>query len=143
MSQRPLLIVESPSKARTIEQYLGGDYEVTASVGHVKDLPSNQLGVDIDDDFKIQLDVLPNRKQFITDLKKKAKNASKVLIATDPDREGEAIAGHLATEINHKSIERIEFTEITKDGISEAMNHIRSIDNNLVMLNQQDELLIG
>ena len=132
MSQRPLLIVESPSKARTIEQYLGGDYEVTASVGHVKDLPSNQLGVDIDDGFRIQLDVLPNRKQFITDLKKKAKNASRVLIATDPDREGEAIAGHLATEINHKSIERIEFTEITKDGISEAMNHIRSIDDNLV-----------
>ena len=132
MSQRPLLIVESPSKARTIEQYLGGDYEVAASVGHVKDLPSNELGVDIENNFEIQLHILPDRKKFISDLKKKAENAPRVLIATDPDREGEAIASHLANEVDQQKIERVEFTEITKSGITEAMKEIRSIDKNLV-----------
>ena len=72
MSQRPLLIVESPSKARTIEQYLGGDYEVAASVGHVKDLPSNELGVDIENDFEIQLQILPDRKKFIAESQKES-----------------------------------------------------------------------
>ena len=132
MSQRPLLIVESPSKARTIEQYLGGDYEVAASVGHVKDLPSNELGVDIENDFEIQLQILPDRKKFIADLKKKAKDAPRVLIATDPDREGEAIAGHLASEVARGKVERVEFTEITKSGIAAAMEQIRGIDKNLV-----------
>ena len=132
MSQRPLLIVESPSKARTIEQYLGGDYEVAASVGHVKDLPSNELGVDIENDFEIQLQILPDRKKFIADLKKKAKDAPRVLIATDPDREGEAIAGHLASEVARENVERVEFTEITKSGIAAAMEQIRGIDKNLV-----------
>ncbi|MBH10444.1 MAG: DNA topoisomerase I [Candidatus Marinimicrobia bacterium] len=132
MSQRPLLIVESPSKARTIEQYLGGDYEVVASVGHVKDLPSNELGVDIENNFEIQLDILPDRKKFITDLKKKAKHAPRVLIATDPDREGEAIASHIAKEVDQEKIERVEFTEITKNGIATAMKDIRSINKNLV-----------
>ena len=132
MSQRPLLIVESPSKARTIEQYLGGDYEVAASVGHVKDLPSNELGVDIENDFEIQLQILPDRKKFIADLKKKAKDAPRVLIATDPDREGEAIARHLANEVARENVERVEFTEITKSGIAAAMEQIRGIDKNLV-----------
>ena len=125
MSQRPLLIVESPSKARTIEQYLGGEYEVAASVGHVKDLPSNELGVDIENNFEIQLHILPDRKKFISDLKKKAKDAPRVLIATDPDREGEAIASHLANEVDQKKIERVEFTEITKNGITEAMKEVQ------------------
>jgi len=132
MSQRPLLIVESPSKARTIEQYLGGDYEVAASVGHIKDLPSNDLGVNIENNFEIKLDILPDRKKFITELKKKAKNAPRVLIATDPDREGEAIASHLASEVAKEKVERVEFTEITKGGIAAAMKDIRGIDKNLV-----------
>ncbi|SVB62807.1 uncharacterized protein METZ01_LOCUS215661, partial [marine metagenome] len=92
MTQKSLLVVESPSKARTIEQYLDGEYEVIACVGHVKDLPSKELGVDIENDFTMTLTVLPDRKQFIQELQRKSKNAARVLIATDPDREGEAIA---------------------------------------------------
>ncbi len=88
MSQRPLLVVESPSKARTIEQYLGGEFEVIASVGHIKDLPSNELGIDIENDFKINLKPLSDRKKFIDEIKFKSVEAPRVLIATDPDREG-------------------------------------------------------
>ena len=132
MSQRPLLVVESPSKARTIEQYLGGEFEVIASVGHIKDLPSNELGIDIDDDFKINLKPLSDRKKFIDEIKSKSATAPRVLIATDPDREGEAIAAHIASETPPEKTERVEFTEITKAGISEAMNQIRKIDKNLV-----------
>ena len=94
MSQKPLLIVESPSKSKTIGKYLGGEYEVIASVGHVKDLPRKELAIDIENDFEIKLHVLPNRTDFIKSLRKKAKVAPRVLIATDPDREGEAIAAH-------------------------------------------------
>jgi len=132
LSQRPLLVVESPSKARTIEQYLGGEFEVIASVGHIKDLPSNELGIDIDDDFKINLKPLSDRKKFIDEIKSKSATAPRVLIATDPDREGEAIAAHIASETPPEKTERVEFTEITKAGISEAMNQIRKIDKNLV-----------
>lgn len=132
MSQRPLLVVESPSKARTIEQYLGGEFEVIASVGHIKDLPSNELGIDIENDFKINLTPLSDRKKFIDEIKSKSIQAPRVLIATDPDREGEAIAAHIASETPPEKTERVEFTEITKAGISEAMNQIRKIDKNLV-----------
>jgi len=132
LNQRPLLVVESPSKARTIEQYLGGEFEVIASVGHIKDLPSNELGIDIDDDFKINLKPLSDRKKFIDEIKSKSATAPRVLIATDPDREGEAIAAHIASETPPEKTERVEFTEITKAGISEAMNQIRKIDKNLV-----------
>ena len=132
MSQRPLLVVESPSKARTIEQYLGGEFEVIASVGHIKDLPSNELGIDIENDFKINLTPLSDRKKFIDEIKTKSAQAPRVLIATDPDREGEAIAAHIASETPPEKTERVEFTEITKAGINEAMNQIRKIDKNLV-----------
>ena len=132
MSQRPLLVVESPSKARTIEQYLGGEFEVIASVGHIKDLPSNQLGIDIENDFKINLKPLSDRKKFIDEIKSKSVEAPRVLIATDPDREGEAIAAHIASETPPEKTERVEFTEITKAGISDAMDQIRKIDKNLV-----------
>ena len=132
MNQRPLLVVESPSKARTIEQYLGGEFEVIASVGHIKDLPSNELGIDIENDFKINLTPLSDRKKFIDEIKTKSAQAPRVLIATDPDREGEAIAAHIASETPPEKTERVEFTEITKAGINEAMNQIRKIDKNLV-----------
>ncbi|MBJ12932.1 MAG: DNA topoisomerase I [Candidatus Marinimicrobia bacterium] len=132
MSQRPLLVVESPSKARTIEQYLGGDFEVIASVGHIKDLPSNELGIDIENNFKIDLHPLSDRKKFIDEIKSKSQKAPRVLIATDPDREGEAIAAHIASEVPSEKTERVEFTEITKAGISDAMKNIRQIDKNLV-----------
>jgi len=132
MSQKPLLIVESPTKIKTIQQYLGNDYEVISCVGHVKDLPSKELGIDIDKDFEIKLVVLPDKEKFITDLRKKSKRADRVLIATDPDREGEAIAAHLASEVPEEKLERVQFTEITKAGIVEGMNNVRKIDQNLV-----------
>ena len=141
MKQKSLLVVESPSKARTIEQYLDSKYEVIACVGHVKDLPSNELGVDIENDFNMTLAVLPDRKQFIQELKRKSKNAARVLIATDPDREGEAIAAHLSTEIPQDKLERIEFTEITKAGIKEGMKNIRGLDDNLVNAQQTRRII--
>ena len=141
MNQKSLLVVESPSKARTIEQYLDSKYEVIACVGHVKDLPSNELGVDIENDFNMTLAVLPNRKQFIQELKRKSKNAARVLIATDPDREGEAIAAHLSSEIPQDKLERIEFTEITKTGIKEGMKNIRGLDDNLVNAQQTRRII--
>ena len=132
MSKKSLLIVESPTKVKTIQQYLGNDYDVLSCVGHIKDLPKNDLGIDIDNDFKIALTVLPDKKKFITELKNKSKKASRVLIATDPDREGEAIAAHLATEIPEEKLERVQFTEITKAGIQEGIKNIRQVDKDLV-----------
>lgn len=132
MNQKPLLIVESPTKVKTIQQYLGTEYDVISCVGHVKDLPTNELGIDIDNNFKIKLTVLPDKKKFITDLRKKSKTADRVLIATDPDREGEAIAAHLATEVPEEKLERVQFTEITKAGIAEGIENIRQIDKDLV-----------
>ena len=132
MSNKSLLIVESPTKVKTIQQYLGSEYDVLSCVGHVKDLPKNDLGIDIDNHFKIELSVLPDKKKFISELRKKSKTADRVLIATDPDREGEAIAAHLATEVPEEKIERVQFTEITKAGISEGINNIREIDKDLV-----------
>ena len=132
MNQKPLLIVESPTKVKTIQQYLGTEYDVISCVGHVKALPTNELGIDIDNNFKIKLTVLPDKKKFITDLRKKSKTADRVLIATDPDREGEAIAAHLAAEVPEEKLERVQFTEITKAGIAEGIENIRQIDKDLV-----------
>ncbi len=129
---KPLLIVESPTKARTISKYTSGEYDVLACVGHVKDLPKKELGVDVDNDFSITLQVLPDRKAFIKELKTKAKNAPRVLLATDPDREGEAIADHLASEIKTQNLERVQFTEITKEGVAEGISHSHPLDTNLI-----------
>ena len=132
MSQKSLIVVESPSKARTIEQYLDGEFEVVACVGHVKDLPSSKLGIDVENDFQMTLDVLPNRKDFIKELRKKSKVAKKVFIASDPDREGEAIAAHLASEVPDEKLQRVEFTEITKAGVHEGMSNSRDLDGNMI-----------
>jgi len=132
MKNKPLLIVESPTKVKTIQQYLGKDYDVISCVGHVKDLPRKKLGIDIEDDFKIALTVLPDKKKFITELRKKSKTAERVMIATDPDREGEAIAAHLASEVPEEKMERVQFTEITKAGIADGIKKIRDINHNLV-----------
>ena len=106
MSQKSILIVESPTKVKTIQKYLNEEYDVISCVGHVKDLPSNELGIDVENDFEIKLSVLPDKKKFISELRKKSKKAPRVLIATDPDREGEAIAAHLATEVPEEKMER-------------------------------------
>ena len=132
MSSKPLLIVESPTKVKTIQQYLGKDYNVVSCVGHVKDLPRNNLGIDIDNNFEIELAILPDKKKFIKELRTKSKTAERVMIATDPDREGEAIAAHLASEVPEEKLERVQFTEITKRGIDEGIKNIRNIDQNLV-----------
>ena len=132
MSKKSLLIVESPTKVKTIQQYLGDDYDVLSCVGHIKDLPKNDLGIDIENEFKIELTVLPDKKEFISELRSKSKKALRVLIATDPDREGEAIAAHLATEVPEEKLERVQFTEITKPGIIEGIKNFRKVDKFLV-----------
>ena len=132
MSIKPLLIVESPSKAKTIAKYLGGEYEVIACVGHIKDLPKKELGVDVDNDFSIIEDILPDRKSFMKEFKALAKKTTKIIVATDPDREGEAIAAHIASEVDKNKISRVQFTEITKEGVEEGMNDIQEIDKDLV-----------
>jgi len=132
MSTKPILIVESPSKAKTISKYLRGKYEVMACVGHIKDLPKTDLGVDVDNDFAITEEVLDDKKSFMKELRALAKHADQIVVATDPDREGEAIAAHIASEVNSEKISRVLFTEITKEGIEEGMNEIHAIDTNLV-----------
>ena len=132
-----LVIVESPSKSRTIEKYLGGDFKVVSSKGHIRDLATTGkygLGVDIDNDFKPNYIAVEGKTKLINDLKKEVKNHDKIFLATDPDREGEAISWHLkdALGINENDYERVLFHEITKDKVIDAFNHTRKIDDNLV-----------
>lgn len=132
-----LVIVESPAKAKTIEKYLhnidkDGDFVVRASIGHVRDLPkSNKKAIDIEAGFVPHYEVVPAKVEVIADLKALAKNADEVILATDPDREGEAIAWHVKEELKLKKPERIVFHEITEAAIAEALAHPRSIDENL------------
>ncbi|HET6646172.1 MAG TPA: type I DNA topoisomerase [Pyrinomonadaceae bacterium] len=145
-----LVIVESPAKAKTINKYLGKDYLVKASIGHIKDLPSKGLGVDIDDDFKPTYEVIPdsrkrNNKRIVAELKKAAKDADAVYLAADPDREGEAICQHLAEEIvpkrPKKPTYRVMFNEITKRAVNAAFDNPGQIDENLVDAQQARRVL--
>ena len=137
---KSLIIVESPSKAKTINKYLGKKFQVEASVGHIKNLPSKELGVDVDNGFVPKYVTIRGKAQVIKDLQKKAALADAVYIATDPDREGEAIAHHIALELEKqtrdKNVYRVLFNEITKSGIEEAMKHPRRIDEHLVLAQQ-------
>jgi DNA topoisomerase-1 len=127
-----LLIVESPAKAKTISKYLDGKYTVKASVGHIRDLPkSNKKAIDIADNFKPFYEISKGKESVVSELASLAKGADEVILATDPDREGEAIAWHIAEAIKLKNPNRIVFHEITKDAVIEAMNHPRKIDQNL------------
>lgn len=127
-----LLIVESPAKARTIGQYLGKEYEVLASVGHVRDLPkSNKDAVDIDGGFVPNYVVSTDKKEVIAKIKKASEKAEEVFLATDPDREGEAIAWHLKEAVHLKKPKRVVFHEITKSAVEEALKHPRTIDEHL------------
>ena len=128
--EKLLIIVESPSKTKTISKYID-HAKVIASIGHFKDLPKKELGIDIEKDFEMNVQPLSDRKKFITELKNETKNVDRVLIATDPDREGEAIAAHIAEEID-KEIERVEFTEITKNAVTDAIGNSRTINYALV-----------
>ncbi|MDD6389879.1 MAG: type I DNA topoisomerase [Firmicutes bacterium] len=138
-----LVIVESPSKAKTISKFLGSRYTVVASVGHVRDLPKSTIGIDIDNDFEPKYINIRGKGELIRQLKKDAKKASRVLLATDPDREGEAISWHLAhiLDIDPDSNCRIEFNEITKKAISEAVKSPRPINTNLVDAQQARRVL--
>ncbi len=127
-----LLIVESPSKAKTIGKYLGSGYEVIASVGHIRDLPkSNKEAVDIDGGFIPHYEIVKGKEKVVAEIKNFAKKSSEVLLATDPDREGEAIAWHIEEACELRKAKRIVFHEITEGAIKEALNHPREIDTNL------------
>jgi len=128
--EKLLIIVESPSKTKTIAKYVD-NASVIASIGHFKDLPKKEMGIEIEKDFAMKIENMPDKKKFITQLKKEVKLADRILIATDPDREGEAIAADIASEIKG-NIERVEFTEITKKAVLNALQNSRAINYNLV-----------
>lgn len=128
-----LIIVESPTKARTLGRFLGGDYIVEATAGHIKDLPKSQLGIDVEDNFKPEFIEIPKKKDIIKKLKDDGKKAKVIYLATDPDREGEAIAENVAEILRASSkTKRIAFHEITKEAVEEAIANPRDIDKNLV-----------
>jgi len=149
-----LVIVESPAKAKTIQKYLGKGFSVEASYGHVKDLPKSNLGVDIDGDFETEYIVIPGKEKVLTKLKKLAKSVDTIYLAPDPDREGEAIAAHLAEELGGDNfdgskkkkatgvdIRRVTFNEITQRAVKDAFEHARDIDRNLVDAQQTRRVL--
>lgn len=140
---KSLIIVESPAKAKTISRFLGGNYKVVASMGHVRDLPKSQLGIDIENGFLPKYITIRGKGSIIENLRKEAAKAKNVLLATDPDREGEAISWHLAhlLEIPLESPCRVEFHEITKNAVSESLRHPRKIDMNLVDAQQARRIL--
>jgi DNA topoisomerase-1 len=144
---KALVIVESPAKAKTIEKYLGKGFDVRASVGHIMDLPKNDLGVELKNrTFEPELVVSPGKEKVVEQLKKLAAKADEVYLAPDPDREGEAIAYHLALQLGtsskeKKKIRRVTFNEITKKAVQEAFNHARDIDQNLVDAQQTRRVL--
>ena len=148
-----LVIVESPAKAKTIQKYLGPGYDVKASLGHIKDLPKKGLGVDVENDFSTEYEVIPGKEKVVAHLRKLARSANAIYLAPDPDREGEAIAAHLAEELgsntdggrSHKKeakpVYRVTFNEITKKAVQEAFAHPREIDWNLVDAQQTRRIL--
>ena len=131
-----LVIVESPAKAKTINKYLGSDYKVLASFGHIRDLPSKDGSVNPDEDFAMTWELSPGGKKRLNDIIAAVKDADTIVLASDPDREGEAIAWHILEEltarkkIKDKKIERVVFHEITKSAVTEAIKNPRQIDNN-------------
>ena len=138
-----LVIVESPSKATTIKKFLGSSYEVVASNGHVRDLPKSQLGIDIENDFEPKYITIRGKGELLAKLRKEVKKADKVYLATDPDREGEAISWHLsnALKLDGKNARRITFNEITKNAVKQSIKQARVIDMNLVDAQQARRVL--
>ncbi len=138
-----LVIVESPSKAKTIGKYLGSDYIILSSVGHIIDLPKSRLAIDVENNFKPEYITIRGKAKILNDLKKNASNVSRVLLATDPDREGEAISWHLSNALADRNadIKRIEFNEITEHAVKEAVSHPREINMDLVNAQQARRIL--
>ena len=126
---KSLLIVESPTKVKTLSKFLGKDYVIKATVGHIKDLPKSKLGVDIDKDFAPQFLVLKGKSKIVNEIKKLGKEVDRIYIGSDPDREGEAIAFHVAEIFGkNKEVERVLFHEITKKGVLDAMQNPTRLD---------------
>jgi len=140
---KSLVIVESPAKAKTIEKYLGSGFKVVASMGHLRDLPKSKMGVDIENGFEPKYIPVRDKKELISELKKEAKSAGTVYLATDPDREGEAISWHLKEllELDDSKAKRVTFNEITKKVVTESIGNPRSIDQNLVDAQQARRIL--
>lgn len=145
---KKLLIVESPTKAKTIGKYLGSDYKVVATVGHLRDLPKSKMGVDLKNDFKVDYVIDPLKKKVVDELISAAKKADKVFLASDPDREGEAISWHVKwilqngkSKVDSKKISRVAFHEITKEAVEGALKEARDIDMNLVNAQQGRRVL--
>ena len=138
-----LIIVESPTKVKTIKKYLGKEYDVTASMGHVRDLPAARLSVDVKNDFAPKYAIIKGKEKLVKELKEKVESSDEVYLATDPDREGEAISWHLATllELDTKKQNRITFHEITKSGIEAGMKAPRTLDMDLVNAQQARRIL--
>ncbi|HEX9911669.1 MAG TPA: type I DNA topoisomerase [candidate division Zixibacteria bacterium] len=141
--EKNLVIVESPAKTKTLKKFLGKEYQLEASLGHVKDLPRKNLGVKIEEDFKPEYLIIPGKKKVIERLKKEAKKSKKVYLAPDPDREGEAIAWHIAEEIkrNNPNIFRVTFNEITREAVLKGISNAGSIDMNKVNAQQARRIL--
>ena len=138
-----LVIVESPAKVKTIKKFLGKNYEVAASNGHVRDLPKSQLGIDVEHDFEPKYITIRGKGDILANLRKEVKKADKVYLATDPDREGEAISWHLskALKLEGKDINRISFNEITQSAVKASLKQPRDIDMNLVNAQQARRIL--
>ena len=138
-----LVIVESPAKVKTIKKFLGANYTVVASNGHVRDLPKSTLGIDIENDYEPKYITIRGKGDKLAELRKEAKKADKVYLATDPDREGEAISWHLATalKLDEKKMRRITFNEITKNAVKASLKEPRNIDMNLVDSQQTRRIL--
>jgi DNA topoisomerase I len=140
---KSLVIVESPAKAKTVNHYLGSDYVVKASMGHVRDLPKKGLGVDVEHDFEPTYEVIPDKKKIVAELKKAAKESGRVILAADPDREGEAISWHLGQLLSdaNANIFRASFHEITEEGVQAAFQNLGQIDMNLLDAQQTRRVL--
>ena len=140
---RYLVIVESPAKVKTIKKFLGSNYVVTASNGHVRDLPKSQLGIDVEHDFEPKYITIRGKGEILANLRKEVKKADKIYLATDPDREGEAISWHLskALKLEDKKMYRISFNEITKNAVKASLKNAREIDMDLVDAQQARRML--
>ena len=138
-----LVIVESPAKVKTVKKFLGAQYEVAASNGHVRDLPKSQLGIDVEHNYEPKYITIRGKGEILANLRKEVKKAEKVYLATDPDREGEAISWHLlhTLKLEGKKVYRITFNEITKNAVRESLKNAREIDMDLVDAQQARRML--
>ena len=144
--KKNLVIVESPAKVKTIKKFLGSNYEVAASNGHVRDMPKSQMGIDFDNDYEPKYITIRGKGELLAGLRKMVKKADRIYLATDPDREGEAISWHLIAalklgDLKDKEVYRITFNEITKKAVSESLKNAREIDMNLVDAQQARRVL--